>query len=252
MTFAEQIKGTVSGFVPEDKREEFEQSMGPILEGLNKTFEKYDTDIKTFKQKLQESAKKSGDAPAGVDPREYEELQRKFEERDRAFEELNTKYGETTRKHSMTEKQAKEYAEKLTREATAYSELVKESELRRAMNKLSLVEGAGDEVYDLLSKNVSVTVNDKGERKVSASIKGEDGKPMSVSVDDYIREWAEKSPLAKRVLAAPRSSGGGAQGGAGSLGGPATLEMQYADAIKRGDVMAAMVLKGKMAAELTS
>lgn len=248
MTFAEQLKEQLKSFVPEEKQGDFEAGSADLFKALDGTMSKYDTDTKTLKKKIEELSRQSGNAQSAPDPRELEELRTKLSERESAFDEINTKYADVTGKYSKTEKTLKEMQAKLELESTSFSELVKQSELRKAIGLLSLVEDTGDEVFALLSSNVKVKNDDKGGRKAVAIVPDADGKLIEKPLDAYVKDWAATSSVAKRVLAAPRNSGSGAQGSQGSVGGPATLEQKYMEAQKRGDVATMLMYKAKMAA----
>lgn len=251
MTFQEELKAQLAEMIPEDKRGEFEEKAAGVFDRMGQYFQKTETSIADMKKALAE-AKKAGSGKSadgeGIDPREYESLKKTLEERESAFEELTSKYSEVSRKHTSTEKLAKELADKYSAESNSLSELVKQSELRKAIGLLSLTEGTGDEVFSLLASNVKVKVGDKGERKVAAYVTDAEGKLIEKPLAEYVKDWASNSPLAKRVLAAPRNSGGGAQGAQGSIGGPATLEQKYMDAQKAGNVAMMLMLKSQMAA----
>lgn len=118
------------------------------------------------------------------------------------------------------------------------------------MGTLALAEGAGDEVFDILAKNVRVLADDKGVRRIAAVVRDQSGAELEKPLSDYVKGWAETSALAKRVLVAPRNSGTGGQGSQGSVGAPPPLEAQYAEAMKKGDLGLALGLKAKMAAEM--
>jgi hypothetical protein len=249
MTFAEQLKEQFKALIPEDKQGEFEANSADLFKAMDGTFAKYDNDTKSLKRKIEEAQRQqsSNNGGASIDPRELDELRAKLSERESAFDEINSKYSEVTGKYSKAEKEAKTYQAKLEAESSAYSELVKQSELRKAIGLLSLVEDTGEEVFALLSSNVKVKIDDKGGRKAVATVPDADGKMIEKPLDAYVKDWAATSSVAKRVLAAPRNSGSGAQGSQGTVGGPATLEQKYMDAQKRGDVASMMLLKAKMA-----
>ena len=251
-TFQEELKSQLAQFVPEDKRAEFEEQSAGIFTNMGSFFEKQANDMKAIKAQLDEAKRAASVAANGgelkIDPHEYEEVKKALSERESAFDELNRKYAEESQKRGKHEKTAEQLKAKLDMESNAYSKLVKEYELNKAMNLLSLTEGTRDEVFDLLSKNVQVKVDEQGNRKVVAVVLGEDGKPAEKPLDFYVTDWAQSSPLAKRVLAVARNSGGGATGGAGSVGGPATLQQQYDAAAAKGNVAMMMSLKARMAA----
>lgn len=240
MAFQDELKFQLAELVPEDKRAEFEEKTAGIFEKMGQVFAKQADDMASLKKQA-EQAKRSKLPDEQL--AQFDELQKRLAEREAAYDEISGKYSEVASKHTKAEKTAKELGDKLAMESQAYSELVKQSELRKAIGQLSLTEGTGDEVFALLSANVKVKVGDKGERKVVAIVPDADGKMIEKNPSDYVKDWASNSPLAKRVLAAARNSGGGAQGGPGSVGGPATLEQQYAEAQKRGDVTAMIALK---------
>lgn len=242
MTFQEELKSQLAELVPEDKRAEFDEKTAGVFDNMAKFFAKQAEAVATMKKQAEEAKRSRLPEEERV---QFDDLQKRLSERESAFDELSGKYSEVTGKFSKTEKTAKELSERLQVESNAYSELVKQSELRKAIGQLSLTEGTGDEVFALLSANVKVKVGDKGERKVIAYVQDTDGKTIEKSPADYVKDWAANSPLAKRVLAAARNTGSGAQGGPGSIGGPATLEQQYADAEKRGDLAAMMTLKDR-------
>jgi predicted nuclease with TOPRIM domain len=240
MAFQEELKFQLAELVPEDKRAEFEEKTAGIFDKMGQVFARQAEDMAAMKKQA-DLAKRSSLSDEGKS--QFDELQKKLAERESAYDELSSKYSEVTGKHTKAEKMAKELSDKLSGESQAYSELVKQSELRKAIGQLSLTEGTGDEVFALLASNVKVKVGDKGERRVVALVPDTDGKLIEKSTTDYVKDWAANSPLAKRVLAAARNTGGGAQGGPGSIGGPATIEQQYADAAKRGDITAMISLK---------
>jgi hypothetical protein len=253
MTFQEQLRDQLFQIllptVPEEKKEEFTQafeaSVAPVFETMGKTFEKYDKDIKRLKEMKQASS----DAPAGIDPRDYEEMQHKAEAYEEQASQLATAQKELSRKLNAAEKKAQEMAEKLQKESSDLNSTLLSNELRRAMGVLSLAEGSSDEVYDILSKNVRVMQDEKGSRRIAAVVRDPTGVELEKPLSEYVKGWADTSALAKRVLVAPRNSGTGGQGSQGTVGAAATLEAQYQAALARGDVASAMMLKVRLSAE---
>lgn len=249
MTYQEQLVEAIGAMIPEEKKEEFTAALVPVFESMARTFEKYDTDIRKLKEAKKAVPQQAPGEP-GIDPREHEELQRKAEAFAEQVEALSGKERELQRKLNASDKKALEFAERLARESADLNATLLSNELRKAMGALSLAEGSGDEVFDILAKNVRVLSDEKGSRRIAAVVRDAAGVELERPLPDYVKGWAETSALAKRVLVAPRNSGTGGQGSQGSVGAPATLEAQYAEAMKRGDIATALGLKGKLAAEL--
>ena len=261
MAFQDEIRDSLADMmgqlVPADKKADFEagfaEKLAPVFDKMGKVFEESSKSLAQYKAKVRElegSRKPEGNQG---DSDEYRKALQELEAKEKALEELSSQHGTTVRERKELEKQFKATAERLERESAYLNETVRAAELRKAIGILSLQEGTGDEVFDLLSGNVKVSVDDKtGARKVTARMKDESGADIDAPLSDYVKNWAEKSAVAKRVLAAPRTSGGGAQGatGPGSIGGPKGLEQQYVEAQARGDVDAMMSLKARLAAEL--
>jgi hypothetical protein len=252
MAFQDELKDglldSVSQLIPEDKKEEVQAELlgklSPTLEKLTKVLTDQSNDIAAFKKKAKELEiqlrEKSGStppAPTGIDPDEYRRVQADLEVKEQALSELATKHSTTERERKELEKLVKMASDKLERESSFLNATVKETELRKAIGNLSLKEPEmADEVFNILLPNVKVSIDEKtGARKTSARLKDDTGIDADVPLLDYVKSWAEKSLVAKSLLAAPRTSGSGAQGAysAGSIGGPKGIEQLYEEAVAR-------------------
>lgn len=257
MSFQDEVKEGLLELLPEDQKEAFEAKLAPVFTKMDEVFAKQARDMETYKKELRDlkaAAGKAGDG--GSEERiknlmsDFEEAQKKLEEKEKAFKDLSASTGTLAKERKTYEALAKSLADKAEREAQGLTNLVKENELRRAIGVLSLKDpAAADEVFDLLSAKVQVVVEDSGARRVFAKMKGEDGVEVEAPLTDYVANWGKTSTVAKQLLAAPRTSGGGSQGAfaPGSIGGPKGLEAQYDEAIAKGDVGTAVRLKDQLA-----
>ena len=262
MAFQDELRDSLVGLIPEEKKGDFDELMKSISDKMTKVFERSSVDIEDLKKKNRELEARIQTQTSTVPPNseEYSKVLRQLEERDRQIEakqkeveDISTKFQGTAKHNKELEKLSKTLQEQLDKESRLLDETVKSSELRKAVSMLSFKDPSmSDEVFELLYGDVKVAPDDSGNRKAFAVMKGESGTDIPANLTDYVKNWAESSALAKSILAAPRSSGSGATGtgGFGSIGGPKTTEQLYQEAVASGNLVTQMALKAKMASEI--
>ena len=190
MTFQEQL----DAMIPAEKKAE----AAVVFEAMTSTFKRYDADINEMKQRVR--------SVEGIKPEDHARLEARARELEEKSSLTEGEYKKLLKmRDELTAKNA-ELGQKLT--ATSI-----EKEVRKAMGALKIVPEAVDAVYDLVASKV--VVGEDGEFTVL--YKDKDGKELKSSVGDYLtKEWAV-TPLAKRLLVADFSTGGGANGTAGGV-----------------------------------
>lgn len=259
MAFQDELLETLVGVVGEEKKEELGEKVKPVLDKIGEVLGRSAKDIEDMKKRYRELEARQKTGLESPDSEEYRKVLRQLEERDQLVEQSKKSLGEVESKYQMTAKQAKELEklnkqlqEKLAKETSTLDETLKTSELRKSISLLSFKDPSmADEVFKLLYSGVKTVTDENGSRKVFATTKGEGGADVAITLDDYVKEFQEKNPLSKSILAAPRSSGSGASGmgGMGSLGGPKTTEQMYQEAVASGNLQMQMALKARLAAE---
>lgn len=259
MAFQDELRDILVGFIPEEKKEEFAEKSAGVFEKMGQVFNDSAASIAAQKTKIRELEAKTQTLES-KDPEEFSKVLRQLEERDKGLEakqkeldEINGKFQGTSKMNKELEKLSKKLQDQLEKESKVLNETVKSAELRKAISSLSLKDPSmSDEVFNLLSHDVKIDVGDDGTRRVYARMKGDSGVEMEVTPLEFIKNWADNSPLAKSILAPPRSSGSGASGagGAGSIGGSKSTEQLYHEAMAANNVPLAMMLKAKLASEI--
>lgn len=208
MTFQEQLQEKLLAIVGEDKKEAMLEAVAPVFEAMGKTFKQYDDDIKALKK-----AAKTAPGDGGIDPRDFEELERNHEKATKDLETALRQLDAEKKAKAKVEATAADLTKKLSVESSALSSTVMANELRKAMGDFDFIAGTSDEAFDILAKGVKIAVDENGVRKVYATKKDASGAEVEISLQDHVKERVGTSELFKRILAAPLTTGGGALGG---------------------------------------
>lgn len=259
MAFQDEIRSLLVEMLPEDKREGFLEKSAEMFDKMGKVFADNAKDLAAAKARVRELEAAKQSTNGSPDATEYSKVLRDLEERDRlleanqkALDELKGKFQATAKERKEFELLAQATKASLEKESKALDNTLREGALRKAVSLLSLKDPSmSEEIFRLLSPSIQISTDDKGERKVFAKLKGEGDIEIDADPEVFVKDWAEKSPLAKAILAAPRNSGGGATGAqGGSIGGPKTTDQLYEEAVAAHNLPLQMALKAKKAAEL--
>ncbi len=220
MSYQDQLKDKISAFIPEDRKDELEQAIGPIFDSMSQTFSQYDKDIKDLKKAVKAAEVAAAKDGSLIDPKVYDKLQSDYDTMEldlqKAQAELKkyeTQFGEVSKKLTKSELTAKQLSDKLSRESSLLDSHLLSGAIQKEMNNLPLAEGAAEEIFDILSKNVRVVADEEGNRRVVALVKdAATGTEIERTVSEHVKNWANTSPVAKRLLIATRTTGTGAYG----------------------------------------
>lgn len=153
------------------------------------------------------------DARAGQGAGDTSELEEKID----ALEQEKAKVEKEAEKlRKSYDKDTKQLTEQLESERSSNHTMLVDNGLSAQLDKANIAPQYKRAAQRLLRDQVQV-VDENGERKAIATV-DKDGKQESLSLDEFVQQWAQ-SDEGKAFVKAPANSGGGASGNNGSISG---------------------------------
>lgn len=183
------------------------------------------------------------DARAGQGAGDTSELEEKIE----TLEQENTQLKKQTEKlQKAYDKDTKQLTEKLESERSSNHTMLVDNGLAAQLDKANIAPAYKRAAQRLLRDQVQV-VEENGERKAVATVDA-DGKRQTVSLDEFVQQWAQ-SDEGKAFVKAPANSGGGAEGNNGTSSTGKTVPRSQFDQMNDADRMAFVKDGGKVVNE---